>query len=248
MRRAHPTGDLAQCPLGVGGPGEVAARPVELLDEPGVGDGDGGLAGQRADEAGVGLGERGDLLRVDLDDPERTAVAGDRRGDHRVEARAVVELGRFGRRRELGRQVVVGEDDPALGDRDAGRAHPDRDPQGRPLLVAEALRQPVVDRPVQVAVGRVEQVEDHPVGPDEAPGLRDDVAQDLARLAQDGDPGGDLAERLLGLRPPAEGVARPVELLDQAGRPDGDGGLVGDGLEQAGIAVVPRVGSDRSTR
>ena len=98
--RADPAGDLAQRPLGVGGPGQLAARASELLDESGVGDRDGGLAGEGPDQARVGLGEGRPLLRVDLDDAERPAVAGDRRGDHRVEAGPLVELGRLGRGRE----------------------------------------------------------------------------------------------------------------------------------------------------
>ena len=73
-------------------------------------------------------------LRVDLDDAERAAIAGDRRGDHRLEAGPLVELGRFGRWRELRGEVAVGEDDAALGDRGAGGADPDRDPELRPLL------------------------------------------------------------------------------------------------------------------
>ena len=54
VRRADPAGDLAQRPLGVGGPGELPARARELLDQPGVGDRDGGLAGERPDQAAVG--------------------------------------------------------------------------------------------------------------------------------------------------------------------------------------------------
>ena len=101
--RADPGGDLAQRPLGIGGPGQVGAGLGQLTDEPGIGDGDGGLAGQGADEVGIGVVERVALRRVDLDDAERAVVAGDRRGDHRVEAGALVELGRLGRGREQAR-------------------------------------------------------------------------------------------------------------------------------------------------
>ena len=62
VRRADPAGDLAQRPLGIGGPGKLAARARELLDQPGVGDRDRGLAGERPDEAAVGVGERGARL------------------------------------------------------------------------------------------------------------------------------------------------------------------------------------------
>ena len=80
--------------------------------------------------------ERVALLRVDLDDAERAGLAGDRRGDHRVEAGPLVELGRLGRRRELRREVVAGDDDPVLGDGRPGRPDADRDPQLGPLLGA----------------------------------------------------------------------------------------------------------------
>ena len=69
--RADAAGDLAQRPLGVGGLGELGARPAELVDQPRVRDGDRRLARERADEARVGRRERAELLRVDLDDPER---------------------------------------------------------------------------------------------------------------------------------------------------------------------------------
>ena len=96
VRRAHPAGDLAQRALGVGGPGQLLAGASQLLDQAGVGDRDGGLAGEGPDQARVGLGECRPLLRVDLDDPERAGVAGDRGGDHRPEPGPLVELGRFG--------------------------------------------------------------------------------------------------------------------------------------------------------
>jgi hypothetical protein len=73
---------------------------------------------------------------------------------------------------------------------------------------AEDVGQTVVEGPVEVAGRRVEEVEDHPVGADQAPGLGDHVVEDLLGLAQDRDPRGDLAQRLLRLRPPAEGLAR----------------------------------------
>ena len=90
-------------------------------------------------------------------------------------------------------------------------------------------------------VAGIEQVEDDAVGPDQAAGLLDDVLEDLRRLAQDRDPGRDLAQRLLRLGAPGERVARPVELVDQARRADRDRGLVGDGLEQRRVRLGPRI-------
>jgi hypothetical protein len=109
--------------------GEFRARPGQGVDQAGVGDRDGGLAGKREDHRRVGLAERRALPGVDLDDTERAGVAGDRGRDHRMEPGPLVELGRLGRRREERREVVVGDDDPVLGDRRAGGTHPDRDPQ-----------------------------------------------------------------------------------------------------------------------
>ena len=47
--RADPGGDLAQRPLGIGRLGEVGLGAGQLVDEPGVRDGDGRLAGECAD-------------------------------------------------------------------------------------------------------------------------------------------------------------------------------------------------------
>ena len=47
----HAGRDLAQRPLRVGPPGDLRARALELVDQAGVGDGDGGLVGQRASSA-----------------------------------------------------------------------------------------------------------------------------------------------------------------------------------------------------
>ena len=81
-----------------------------------------------------------------------------------------------------------------------------------------------------------------PSAADQAPGLGDHVVEDLLGLAQDRDPRGDLAQRLLRLGPSAEGLARTVELVDQAGGPDRDGCLVRDRLEQAAVLLAPGVG------
>ena len=110
-------------------------------------------------------------LRVDLDDAERTRLAGDRAPRSSSGSRSA--------RRTRSIRVTCGNCaarsssatiDPALGHGDARRADPDRDPQGGPLLLAEQAGQAVVHRPVQVAGRRVEQVEDDPVAP--GPGAR----------------------------------------------------------------------------
>ena len=138
---------------------------------------------------------------VDLDDAERAVVAGDRRGDHRVEAGPLVELGRLGRRREQAVELVAGDDDAVLGHGDAGRALADRDPQLGPLLVGEQAGEPVVERPAQLVGAGLEQVEDGALPADQPTGQLDDLLEDVGRVAQRGDPRGDLAQRLFGLGP-----------------------------------------------
>ena len=148
--------------------------------------------------------------------PSGPGLARDRRRDHRLEAGPLVELCRFGRRRELADEVVAGDDDPVLGDRSPGGPDADRDPEPGALIVGELPAEPVVVGPAEVAGRRVEQVEDDAVRPDQTPGVLDDVLEDLRRLAQDRDPGGDLAKRLLGLGAPGQGVTGAVELRRSA--------------------------------
>ena len=50
--------DLAQRPFGVGPPGDVLARHLELVDEPGVRQGDGRLLGDGEEQLAVGRAER----------------------------------------------------------------------------------------------------------------------------------------------------------------------------------------------
>ena len=58
VQRGDPGGDVAQRAFGLGASGEGDLRASQLLDEPGVGDGDGGLLGQRPEERGVERVER----------------------------------------------------------------------------------------------------------------------------------------------------------------------------------------------
>ena len=95
---------------------------------------------------------------------------------------------------------------------------------------------------MQVAGGRVDEIEDDAVGVDETAGLGHDIAQDVARFAQDGDPRRDLAQRLLGARASRQGLLRLTEGIDQARRPDRDGSLVGDRPEQARVPLGPSIG------
>jgi hypothetical protein len=98
-----------------------------------------------------------------------------------------------------------------------------------------------VERPAQDRAVGLDEVEDRAVGADQPAGRVDDLLEERARVAGGGDLGGDLAERLLGVGPPGELRARRVELLDQAGGLDRDRGLGGDGLDEAGVGLVPGV-------
>ena len=61
-------------------------RPLQLLDEPGVGDRDGRLVGEAAEDRRVDLVERVRLAAEDLDRAERPLVADDRRDDEVADA------------------------------------------------------------------------------------------------------------------------------------------------------------------
>ena len=104
---------------------------------------------------------------------------------------------------------------------------------------------PGVVAPFDRARDGVEQVDDRAVGVEQAGGLLDDVLEQVARLADRGDPGGDLAEALLGFGPPGDLAPGAVQLLDQAGVLDGDRGLVRERADDVSVVVVERLGLGR---
>ena len=122
---------------------------------------------------------------------------------------------------ELAGQVVAGRDDPTLGHRPAGQAL--ADPQPRRLdRCALLVGQPgVVGRDEHAGI-RVVLVDDRAVGAQQPERLVDDALEEVAGLADRGDPGGDLAQRLLGLGASLDDRARAGELVDEAGVPDRD--------------------------
>ena len=79
-------GDVAQRAFGLGAPRDRLPRALQLLDEPGVGDGDGGLVGEAAEDRLVDRVEGVALVAVHLDRPERALVADDRRDDEVADA------------------------------------------------------------------------------------------------------------------------------------------------------------------
>ena len=73
---------------------------------------------------------------------------------------------------------------------------------------------------------------------EQAPGLLDHAVEDDLRLAQGGDPGGDLAQRPLGLGALGDRGLRPLELADEVRVGHGDGRLVGQAAEDRGVHLV----------
>ena len=82
---------------------------------------------------------------------------------------------------------------------DAGRARPTEIQSVGALLGGELPAEAVVVGPAQVARLRVEQVEDGALAADQPARELDDLLEDLGRVAQRRDAGGDLAQGLLGL-------------------------------------------------
>jgi len=71
--------DPAQGPFRLGGAGQFAARCRQLVDEPGVGQGDGRLVGDDREETGIGLGPGVEPAGEDGQGPERSTL-GDQGG------------------------------------------------------------------------------------------------------------------------------------------------------------------------
>ena len=176
-------------------------------------------------------------MAVHLDRAERPGFADDRRDDQVPDpclggtgVHLLVML-------EVARKIVAGGDHPALRDCRARQTLADHHralAQGRSLV----LRQAGIECPFQPLGHRVELVDDRAVGAKEALRLVDDVLEQVARLADRGDPGSDLTERLLGLGAPGDDIARSRQLLDLTGVPDRDRGLGGERREHLGIRVV----------
>ena len=203
----------------------ISARDrCELLDEPGVGDRDGGLVGQRGQQAGVGVVEGVDPVRVGVDDAEDLVAVDQRRGQHRVDRRLADEGVAVGRVLEaLVLEVVAGPRRGPGPDRQA------RDADVRVDLDAveelEVGLGPRLDLGVEPGLRHalpVDEVDGHAAGLEEAGRRIDDRLEDLALVAHRADAAGDLAQRPLGVGGLGELGARPAELVDQPRVRDGD--------------------------
>ena len=114
-----------------------------------------------------------------------------------------------------------------------------RAPEARVIVdVAEPARG---ELPVEDPGLVLEQVDPRRIRRDEPARLVDDRLEDLAGLADDGDPDGDLAERLLGGDLAREVALARGEPIDETGVRDRDGGLRREGLDQLQLLVAERV-------
>ena len=246
--RRDPRGDVSQGVLGLGSALDLAPRPVQLLDQPGVRDGDRGLGSERPDDPRIVVVEGVRPLRVHLEGAERSRFAADRGDDHRPVAgpieEEVVDLGV----REHRLRVLGGRDHPVLRDGRPRGAEADGDRHHSDLVGGEQVGDAGVERPADLVTPGVNEVEYGAIRVDEPLGGVDDLLEQRARIADRGDLGGDLAERLLRLGAARQLGRRPVELLDQPGVLDRDRGLVGEALEKLGLVVVVLVDLDAAHR
>ena len=119
----HAGRDLAQRPLGVGPPGDLRPGSLERLDQPGVGDGDRGLVGQRAEQGRAGGIERVRAVAVDGDRADRHVAVDERRRDDRPDAGLANERVALGCVLEpVVLEIGAGPFDPAGPDRPPGHA------------------------------------------------------------------------------------------------------------------------------
>ena len=137
-------------------------------------------------------------------------------------------------------RVVVDDDRSPLGDRLAGGAVAVRLAvlvDGRAADVRPGPEERVADAPGPAP----DQVDPHPVRVEQAGGLVDDVLEEVGRVPDRGDPGRDLAERPLLVRPLPLDRLRRRERLDQPGVRHRDRGLARERLEQPRVGLGERV-------
>jgi hypothetical protein len=209
----------------------------------GVLDRDYGLVREGLHERRVLVVVRVESGRADLDDAEQAGISEERRGHDRAEA---------GLAREVVRVLDVGE--PVVGEVVAGHDRPA--PRDREAVDAAVAWQPLPDTapcPAELALARrvgkpdepglgLDQVELGPIRVDEVTGGLDDLREEVGRVADRGDPGSDLAERLLRSGATADLLARARDRLDEPGVLDRDRRLVGEGLDERDLLRLERPG------
>ena len=181
------------------------------------------------------------LAAIDLDGAERALVADDRRDDEVADAGPPGEVVGAIDVLELAGEVVARRDDPTLGHRPAGQALAGPHRRGTHRLALLIGQPRVVGRdedPFELVV----LVDDGAIGAQQPARLVDDALEQVARLADGGDPRADLAQRPFGLGAPLDDGARSGQLVDASRVADGDRGLRREGGQHLPVGVV--VGGD----
>ena len=230
--------DLAQRLLRVDAARELLLGAGELVDEPGVGDGDRRLRRERLDDRDVVVVERVRCGRQDAERAERAMLAGERHRQDRPDAGLLGRLPRGWRLHDLGiGQVVACHDRPVLEEDPAGNSLPRQQRLREPRLVGgcQPLRR---IRPADLAGRLVEEVDPGAVCTDQPARLVDDALEDARRVVDCRDAHRDLAKGPLRVGPPRDARLRGFEGGDESGVRQGDGGLCDEGEEERLVAFA----------
>ena len=238
--RGDARGDLAQGALGLGAARGLLARPAELADQLRVVDGDGREVREGREERAVLLAEPArPRPRTPRACPSTTAspISGanaiDRMPTRSKNSRCGAPSGKRSsaaysavtttRRSRIARWTP----DPPT----PSAFHSDR-------VASSDAR---VVRPVDLARGRVEEVDHRARRAEQPGGLVDDVLEQLGRVLDRHHPPRDLAQRALRVGGPLEGALRGGEAVDEAGVGERDRGLAGQRVEQPERVLPERV-------
>ena len=219
---------------------QLAARLLDLLEQPGVLDRQHRLAGERLQEIDDGLRKLARRLAADDQDADDPLLANERHGEQRPEAGPLEHVDTSG----LVPAAARGE----VGDLD-GRAGLRRLAEDRVVVRAWTGLLDRRDQLVRHLIGgakreltgvRIQLVDRATVGASEASRVRDDRGQHLLEVERRGDGLADLAERTLLLDRLRQLARALLQLLEQAGVLDGDDGLVGERLQQRDLMLGER--------
>ena len=175
---ADPRRDLAQAALDLGALGELAARPIEVGDEPDVGHRRGRVIGERADKRDLGGVERAGARREGAERTEHLVSADERCNHHRTDPDVLHDAIRI---RGMGKRVVVdvvvGDHDRSIRNRAAHHASADGEPDPAQPTAGPFVVNPGVEAETQDLRLRVQQVDHRAVGVEQAGGFLDGALQ-----------------------------------------------------------------------